>query len=847
MKIDFSAISFSLLLQCPDILLKWFPQGRMNGIEFVIGDLQGNKGNSLSVNTNTGVWKDFASGEGGGDLISLYAAKHGITQGNAAKELGLINDENPEIIIKSPVKKTDKPEILSLIAPDSPPEPKHFKHGIPTAYWFYRNAEGKIIGLVARFNKEMGKKEFIPAIWTKTGWHWKSFPKPRTLYGLHSVAQRPSDPVEGEKAADAAARLLPQYVVVSWAGGAQAAKYADWSVLQGRDVVVWPDADNAGRKAAQVISEMVTDSRIIEIKGDTGFDAADAEEEGWSTEKTLAFVTSKPEPEYENFDHGDLETIEPDQSYFRILGYDADDFYFYSYLGERVVDISRSALGSPAALLQIAPLSWWQRNGMASENNSIKTTLASDMLIDGCYAKGLFNANDCRGRGAWEDNGRSVLHMGDKLIVNGVVTKLPDHKSRYLYEKRHSMDVDYHHPLRAKEAYKLVEICRLIRWEEKISGDLLAGWIVIAPICGALQHRPHIYVLGPASSGKSWVVEEVIGGVLGKTAFVTASKSTAAGIRQALRSDALPVIFDEAEAEEMADRTRLQEVFDLARVSFNGEAAPIHKGTADQSGKSFAPRSCFAFSSINMSMKRYADETRTTILKILQPSRDMVGEAERFSALQKLATETITAEWRGGLLARTVNMIPVIKKNAKIFAHEASLYFGSRRQGDQIGPILAGLYALHSSDIISKEKAAEFIKSKEWPQQKELAEDNSHSRLWKFLQEVEVKVDTPKGGKTRTVSELITVASGHYDDDVTRSAAETELKRKGFRVEEGYVFISNTNSWIEGKLRQTEWPGKWAHTLKSISGAIVSDRTRRFVSSDRCIGIPFDDGHKIGD
>ncbi|WP_244273414.1 toprim domain-containing protein [Pseudovibrio sp. POLY-S9] len=54
--------------------------------------------------------------------------------------------------------------------------------------------------------------------------------------------------VEGEKAADAAKQLLLRHVCISSPGGSNAAKKADWSVLQGREIVIWPDADEAGLK-----------------------------------------------------------------------------------------------------------------------------------------------------------------------------------------------------------------------------------------------------------------------------------------------------------------------------------------------------------------------------------------------------------------------------------------------------------------------------------------------------------------------------------------------------------------------------------------------------------------------
>ena len=59
--------------------------------------------------------------------------------------------------------------------------------------------------------------------------------------------------VEGEKAADAAAKIFPEYTVISWMGGSEAASKANWKELAGKEVTSWPDNDVAGEKAAIAI------------------------------------------------------------------------------------------------------------------------------------------------------------------------------------------------------------------------------------------------------------------------------------------------------------------------------------------------------------------------------------------------------------------------------------------------------------------------------------------------------------------------------------------------------------------------------------------------------------------
>ena len=89
--IPFERIQAASLAQAERLLRDWFPAGKCVGKEFVVGSLAGEPGDSLSINTTTGKWSDFATGEGGFDLIDLYAAmQHAGDRVPAARELGAL-------------------------------------------------------------------------------------------------------------------------------------------------------------------------------------------------------------------------------------------------------------------------------------------------------------------------------------------------------------------------------------------------------------------------------------------------------------------------------------------------------------------------------------------------------------------------------------------------------------------------------------------------------------------------------------------------------------------------------------------------------------------------------------
>lgn len=91
---DFTAINRAALSSAETLLRQWIPGGKRLGREYVALNPRRHdrRPGSFTINLHTGQWADFASGDKGGDLISLYAYLHGVSQGEAARALGMGND-----------------------------------------------------------------------------------------------------------------------------------------------------------------------------------------------------------------------------------------------------------------------------------------------------------------------------------------------------------------------------------------------------------------------------------------------------------------------------------------------------------------------------------------------------------------------------------------------------------------------------------------------------------------------------------------------------------------------------------------------------------------------------------
>jgi hypothetical protein len=73
----------------PQLLCCWLPDGQLVGNEWVARNPRRNdrRPGSFKINIKTGRWADFATGDAGGDVISLAAYLSGLSQREAALQL----------------------------------------------------------------------------------------------------------------------------------------------------------------------------------------------------------------------------------------------------------------------------------------------------------------------------------------------------------------------------------------------------------------------------------------------------------------------------------------------------------------------------------------------------------------------------------------------------------------------------------------------------------------------------------------------------------------------------------------------------------------------------------------
>lgn len=502
------------------------------------------------------------------------------------------------------------------------------------------------------------------------------------------------------------------------------------------------------------------------------------------------------------------------------LGYDRGPVFFYYSTSLRQTAELRPGEHTRAALCGLASPRYWEDFEQFQTKQGLSWASLASWLMEQCRAKGPYDPNRIRGRGAWLEGDQPILHVGDALVIDGHRAPLTYPGSRYIYEATSVLVPDILPPASTSDAHWLVKVCRLLRWETPAHGTLLAGWIAVAPISGALRWRPSVWLTGGSGSGKSYVMDHIVTAVLGKFALAVASTTSEPGLRHGLQCDARPVIFDEAESESAADAVRMQAVLNLARNSASENSPDILKGQMNQSrAKIFRIRSCFLFQSINVGLSKRADESRVTVLSL----RDYTAARDiAFDDLDATVRERITPEFGAALVSRSVSLIPVIRANAEVFARAIADRLGSRRLGDQLGTLLAGAYSLHSAALITPEEAAEYVSREEWQDQAPDDAEKDEYRLLRYLMASRLRVGTADMPISRLVEAACTIEQ--QDGLPTPETAQRTLSEAGIKY--GYhenadgLFISTNHPALKKLLAGQPWENSWSRALSRIPGCI---------------------------
>lgn len=744
-------------------------------------------------------------------------------------------------------------------SPAQESEFNHYRHGKPTNIWEYRTIDNELIGYVCRFPiiKPDGStgKETLPLAWcvnNETGameWRWHSFAVPRPLYGLQKLATKRKIIIfEGEKTADAGQLIFKKQNCLAWPGGGNAVNNADFTTIAGEDVTLWPDFDwqinkktgemlpeheQPGIKAMRAVYEQIKgiakSVRIIKPSRDfpDGWDVADEShcdviEYAKNNVVDAAVYFAEPEQPEEQPER------EPENQpvrFFKILGFDRDAYYVYQYEKKQTVRMTKSDM-TTTGFMEIAPLEWWidafpSKQGFAKDD-------ASNWLIREAHDRGIYDPSLTRGRGAWIDEGRFIFHFGDQVSIDGKITQLQSVESRFIYEQSISMINLPDNSMTLDEAENIFNIAGQFRWTRSASQPLLAGWIVLAPLCGMLKWRPHIWLTGGAGSGKTTIINDYIHHLLIGLSYYIQGNSTEAGIRQKIKCDAIPVIFDESEQNNDREQSRVQNILSLIRQSSSESGARTLKGTAGGESLDFLVRSMFCLSSIQVGIKHQADYERLTILNLVPKSQNK-NAAEQWHALRdQLHLLQRDKNIGARLFKRSLDMLPSIVKNIELCVDICTKKFNSVRDGDQLGTLLGGALALLSDETPEYEFIRDWIDTFNFDEYREHTDTDESTKALTALLESRVRSNFGD----------MTIFSAIEKYKFNPEDCNSVLSGYGMRVQNNRLYLANNSSSLSELMKNTPYAADLKGQLLRIEGAQKEPPMKFAGYASRAISLP---------
>lgn len=411
------------------------------------------------------------------------------------------------------------------------------------------------------------------------------------------------------------------------------------------------------------------------------------------------------------------------------IGLDGQTCFYLNMLGQMVPLGPRDhgknnlhALFSPHTHLLAKYWPRWSepkrdRQGNVTKESEIvgfKQDDASEALIAACGYAGIFDAQGrVRGRGAHRGAGKQlIVHYGDTVMMatpavaaKGIAGGVDWHSTglidNYVYPAAAPMPRPDHRKPGTVEVEQLAALINTWNWRRGHRDALLAfGWLAQTTISGALGWRSHLFVTGGAGTGKSSFngKEGLCDRLLAKGVLRTGG-ATEAAVRQKLRAQTIPVIFDEFEPNAF-NAHKLAAVLELARVASSGD--DMHKGGSDHNAAEFTLNSCFQFSAILTPPMEPQDRSRFAVLE-LEPLP---------SNAPKLDLDAVDLPAIGAILAKRM-IDGWARWHATFLAyHDALMKRGhTSRSADTFGTLLAAsdlaLYDHLNVDVID-ELAIEF-------------------------------------------------------------------------------------------------------------------------------------------
>ncbi|MEW5423991.1 hypothetical protein HNS03_18915 [Amorphus sp. 3PC139-8] len=547
--------------------------------------------------------------------------------------------------------------------------------------------------------------------------------------------------------------------------------------------------------------------------------------------------------------------------HIRALGYDGGRFYLLPRATGQISIVSPQQL-TRQALMSFVSYDDWQALFPAdkSQRSPVDWDRSVNAILEACRSAGVWDGFREMRHGARMDGGRVVFNSGSKLWVEGVGqnVSLFEMTGENVYTRAHDFGhPDFENAFSADDPdlCTYIDVVRSLAWRrdtEALSVMVLVGWLAVAPLCGLLSWRPHLWLDGPSGAGKSWILSNIIKPVLGRYLFSVDSTTTEPGLRRNLHASSIPVSFDEAESDGKQSRQRWEAILNLVRTAAASRGSRVVQGDG-----TYFVNACFLFTSIVPQLRKTADVTRFARVSLGPPLPYSQFEARIASPAEELLA---SGEFSRRFLARVVQRSPALKQTQKAIIEALSREGLARRIADVYGTLAAGYWLVTQDGTLSS--AADAAK---WLAEQGVtrsivdaaaaaAEHQDHVDLLNTILATSVRVDASGQSSYATISALVRRVAGLSEQDehpYPETVAEAAIKPYGLRLHRREAALGGMEGAPPGLIIHRNWPrvrelladtsytGTYDAVLLQAPGARVVESPVRFEGvTNRGIYIP---------
>lgn len=495
-----------------------------------------------------------------------------------------------------------------------------------------------------------------------------------------------------------------------------------------------------------------------------------------------------------------IEAVKLNPNYVRCLGH-RNGSYYYTTSSNQEISILKSH--NMENLLGLMPMSYWQilfeKKSKKEDAGNVDWGAAASELKERCRARGIFHVENLRGHGVWMDEGRVVVHLGDRLWVDGVEKGIHDIKTQFNYELIARKKSIHSNPLEVSECNPILKFLDGLILGAPDQKMLLGGWMIASQISGILAWRPHLFLSAESGSGKSTLLDLFIRPLLGEHCrFVSGERTTEAGIRQLMNSNVFPLLIDEFDLYGNSAETRSDSVLGLIRQASSGTGEIIQGSATGKHVQYFVRFSTLVSAVKNTTFNRQADATRFLQVEI-KKAEDRT-QWENIRGYLKLFNQ----EYSERLFARILDQISFFEKNNEAIRLKLIEKY-SQRFAQLYSPVLAGWALLIQDGLLSDEQVTQLC---DQVQAKEI-EEKDHELVWGHILGQKIRTDT-YGEMTVSaiLSKLEELQNEPYLDRV--------LQTYGIRKMDKSVFVYVRSPQIQAFFKGTDWSNSYSELLTRV-------------------------------